>query len=365
MKRTIAIIIILALAGGTWWFTRPGPQQGGPPPGFDRTVLVEVAAVDESVLTHTVEALGTATANESVTLTASLTDTVRRVNFDDGDYVEADAVLVELTDDEEEALLAEARANLNEARRRLQRLEDLDKRGIAVPSDVDEARSQEQAALARLNAIVARLRDRLIRAPFTGLLGFRQVSPGTLVMPGDAITTIDDISRIKLDFTVAEKYLSLISAGHRIYAHSSAWRNHRFEGVVTAVGSRVDAATRSVVVRAVIENDERLLRPGMLLAVKVVAEERSALTVPERAIIQVGDRAYVYLVDAEQKAQRREVRLGLRQTGAVEIAEGLNAEDRVITDGIVKLREGIAVRVAGSEPPKTARVKPGQRPGSD
>lgn len=360
MKKTITIIAIFALAGVGLWLSRPAPERGGPPPGFDRAVLVKAETVATGTLANTVEALGTATAKESLTITASLTDTVSRVNFDDGDYVEAGEVLVELTDDEESAQLAEARANLGEAQRRLQRLEELDKQGIAIPSDVDEARSQVQAAQARLDAIVARLRDRLIRAPFEGLLGFRQISPGTLIMPGDAITTLDDISQIKLDFTVPETYLSLITPGSRVFARSSAWRDTRFEGVVASVGSRVDPATRSVTVRAIIDNHERLLRPGMLLSVEVLAEQKSALTVPERAVLQIGDQAFVFTIDDEQRATRREVSLGLRQGGLVEITDGLEDGERVVTDGVVKLRDGIAVRVAESEPSKTARARPGR-----
>jgi len=360
VKKTIIIIAVFALAGAGLWLSRPASERGGPPPGFDRAVLVKVETATMGKLTSTVEALGTATAKESVTLTASLTDTVSRVNFEDGDYVEAGDVLIELTDDEESAQLAEARANLGDAQRRLQRLEELDNQGIAIPSDVDEARSQVQAAQARLDAILARLRDRLIRAPFAGLLGFRQISPGTLIMPGNAITTLDDISQIKLDFTIPETYLSLISPGRRVLAHSSAWRDKRFEGVVASVGSRVDPATRSVTVRAVVDNAERLLRPGMLLSVEVVAEEKSALTVPERAVLQVGDQAFVFIVDAEQKAARREVDLGIRQAGLVEITNGLADGERVVTDGVVKLRDGIAVRVAENEPAKTARARSGR-----
>jgi membrane fusion protein (multidrug efflux system) len=171
-----------------------------------------------------VEALGTAQANESVTLTAKVTDTVRRVNFEDGDYVDAGAVLIELTNQEEEALLAEARANLDDAESQLRRLEDLSGRGLTSASELDVARSRAGASRARLNSIVARLRDRLIQAPFSGLLGFRQVSPGTMLSPNTAITSIDDISIIKLDFTVPETFIGSMAPGARIVAKSVSFR---------------------------------------------------------------------------------------------------------------------------------------------
>ena len=144
--------------------------------------LVTVGRAQRDQIYDVVEALGTAQANESVTLTAKVTDTVRRVNFEDGDYVEAGAVLIELTNQEEEALLAEARANLDDAESQLRRLEDLSGRGLTSASDLDVARSRAGAMQARFNSIVARLRDRLILAPFSGLLGFRLVSPGTMLV---------------------------------------------------------------------------------------------------------------------------------------------------------------------------------------
>jgi membrane fusion protein (multidrug efflux system) len=347
MKFFVTLIIMAAIgAGGYYWYI----NQEQAPSGRPRTaaaVLVVSTPVASQPLQEMIEALGTAKANESVTLTASLTDTVRRINFDDGDYVEAGTVLVELTSEEEEAQLAEARAELDEARRQLARLEDLDRRGIAATSEVDLARSAAEAAEARLNTELARLKDRLIRAPFSGLLGFRDISPGTLLGPSDAITTIDDVSQIKLDFTVPEKFLALMQPGRTIYASGVSWQDREFEGVVRAVGSRVDPVTRAVVVRAIIPNEDRALRPGMLLTVRVVAQERTAIVVPERSVVQVGNSSFVYVVGADQRAHRREVRLGTRQWGIVEVVAGLEEGEPVVTDGIIKLREGLLVKVAG------------------
>ena len=344
MKAAISIIIIAAIVGGVWYF-----NQGGPPPGRPRgfgPVTVVTEPVQLKAFTNSVEALGTTRANESLTLTANLTDTIRRVNFDDGDYVTSGQVLVELTNEEENAQLAEARANLEEAHRRLKRLEDLDEQGIAATSDVDQARSEAAAAEARLNTVVARLEDRLIRAPFSGVLGFREVSPGTLLTPGEAITTLDDISQIKLDFTVPETVLRLMQPGRKIYASSISWEGRSFEGTVRAVGSRVDPVTRAGVVRAVIENEDRALRPGMLLTVNVITEERPAMLVPEKSVVQVSDSAFVYVVGENQTATRTPVKLGARQPGVVEITEGLNEGDRIVTEGIIKLRDGMQVKTA-------------------
>ena len=364
MKTLLLAVVAFALgAGAVWYFTSHGTDNvparavGGPPgagggrPGAGgfggrgpaQPPLVVVKEVRREKLYASVEALGTALANESVTLTAKVTDTVRRVNFEDGDYVEAGAVLVELTNQEEEAALDEARANLEDAQAQLRRLEDLSSRGLTAGSDLDAARSRAGAMQARFNSVVARLRDRLIQAPFAGLLGFRQVSRGTLLTPNTTITSIDDIAIIKLDFTVPETYIGAMAPDAPVVAKSVSYPGREFAGTVRTVGSRVDPVTRAVTVRALIPNADRALRPGMLLTVEVVTGERMALVVPESAVFQVQNRAYVYRLDGEVVRQQ-EIDVGSRSFGVVEVANGLAEGDVVVTEGIVKLRDGSPVR---------------------
>jgi membrane fusion protein (multidrug efflux system) len=375
MKNAVLIVLAFALGGGAmWYFTndrgaaeapgsaaavpggRPaagGPQ--GPGAGFGaggrpqaQLPLVTVGRARRDQIYDVVEALGTTQANESVTLTAKVTDTVRRVNFEDGDYVEAGAVLIELTNQEEEALLAEARANLDDAESQLRRLEDLSGRGLTSASDLDVARSRAGAMQARLNSIVARLRDRLIQAPFSGLLGFRQVSPGTMLSPNTAITSIDDISVIKLDFTVPESAIGTMTPGAKVIAKGVSFPDRDFEGTVRTVGSRVDPVTRAITVRAHIENADRALRPGMLLTVAVVTAERTALVVPEGSVFQVQNRAYVYRVDGDTVHQQQ-IDVGGRRFGVVEVLGGLQEGDPIVVEGIIKLREGARVRYEAAD----------------
>ena len=359
MRYLIAIVLLVAAgAGGWWWLARDdagAAQQvalgrgGSANFGGQQAPLVVVAPVKREPLYDVVEALGTATANESVVLTARVTDTVRRVNFEDGDLVEAGAVLVELTSLEEEALLAEARANLDDAEKQLVRLEELTARGLAPLSELDAARSRAAASEARLNTVVARLRDGLVLAPFTGVLGFRQVSPGTLLTTNTPITTIDDISVIKLDFTVPETYLSSMRPGARVLARSVSYGDRQFEGVVRTINSRVDPVTRAFTVRAHVPNEDGALRPGMLLTAEVVMSERVALVVPEHAVFQVQDRAYVYRVDGERVAHQQEIQMGARRFGWVEVLGGLEEGDPIVVEGIIKLRDGVRVRFDGGE----------------
>jgi membrane fusion protein (multidrug efflux system) len=363
MKNLLLMALVALLAGGVvYYFTQDSGGGSAGPGGFggqrQDAPLVVVSAVAYEQLYDAVNAIGTAQANESVTLTAKVTDTVRRLAFEDGEFVEAGAILVELTNQEEEALLAEARANLDDAESQLRRLENLSGRGLAADSDLDVARSRAAASEARLDTVMARLRDRLIQAPFSGVLGFRQVSPGTLVQPNTAITTLDDISTIKLDFTVPETFLGAMRPGARVLAQSASYPGREFEGVVRTVGSRVDEVTRAIQVRAHIQNADAALRPGMLLTVRVVMAERTALVVSEHAVFQIQDRAYVYRVDDDLVAREQRIETGDRRFGTVEVLSGLEAGDRIVTEGIVKLRDGIQVRVQKRDAELSGVLKP-------
>jgi membrane fusion protein, multidrug efflux system len=186
----------------------------------------------------------------------------------------------------------------------------------------------------------------VITAPFDGVLGMRQVSPGSLVTPGTPIATLDDISIIKLDFSVPERYLAVLARGQQVAAHSETYPDREFTGTVASVDSRVDPVTRSVTVRAEVPNPERLLRPGMLLAVRLYQAPRQTIVAPEIAVIQIGTDAFVYRVSKDQVAERVKVVLGSRRRGEVEIASGLAAGETIVTEGAVKLREGSRVASA-------------------
>jgi membrane fusion protein (multidrug efflux system) len=190
------------------------------------------------------------------------------------------------------------------------------------------------------------------------VLGFRQVSPGTLVTPGTAIATLDDIRTIKLDFPVPEAFLASVAPGLSIAAKSAAWPDREFEGKVRAVDSRVDPVTRAVTVRAEIPNPDSLLRPGMLLTVQLFKPERQALIVPEIALIQVGGQSYVFRVGADATVEQVEVGTGARRRGEVEIVAGLAAGDRIVVEGTVKLRPGAAIAEAPAAAPAATAAEP-------
>jgi membrane fusion protein (multidrug efflux system) len=338
-----ACAAFLPLAGaGLAGCGEAGPEAGETPPA---TVVV-TSQLSPVEWRDTIEALGTARANESVTLTAKVSETVRKVAFDSGDVVQAGDVIVDLSSGAQLAGLEEARAAYREAERQLARSEELAQKQLISASQLDTQRSNRDGAKARMDVVRAQLADRVITAPFDGILGLRQVSPGSLVTPGTPIATLDDISVIKLDFSVPERFLAVLSRGQEIAARSETWPGREFTGKVASVDSRVDPVTRSVTVRAEVPNPEALLRPGMLLSVRLYQAARETIVVPEIAVLQVGTEAFVYRVSKDQTAERVKVELGSRRRGEVEVVAGLGAGDTIVTEGAVKLRDGARVTTA-------------------
>jgi membrane fusion protein (multidrug efflux system) len=334
-----ATAVLLALAAGC---ADDVAGAGGAAPAA-RVVATVVQPVEWR---DTIEALGTTRANESVTITAKVSEIVRKVMFESGDVVAAGEVLVDLSSGAQLAGLEEARAAWEEAERQLKRQQELAARQLVSASQIDTQRAARDAAQARMNVVRATLADRVITAPFDGILGLRQVSPGSLVTPGTPIATLDDISVIKLDFSVPERFLAVLARGQEIAAHSETYPGRAFAGRVTSVDARVDPVTRSVAVRAEVPNPERLLRPGMLMSVQLFREPRQTVVVPEIAVLQVGMESYVYRITADQTAERVPVKLGSRRKGEVEVTAGLAAGDRIVTEGAVKLRDGARVSAA-------------------
>jgi membrane fusion protein (multidrug efflux system) len=316
---------------------KPGPE-------------VIVAEVKPKAFIDRIEALGTLKANESVALTVNVTETVTAIHFDDGQRVERGDTLVEMTSSEEHALLEEARANLDEALRQFKRVRQLESQGIEAQSLLDQRRREVETARARLAAIESRLADRLIKAPFSGVLGLRNTSVGALVETGDLITTLDDDSVMKLEFAVPSTYLSSLQPGLAIRARTRAFGERVFEGEVKVVDSRVDPINRSLLVRALLPNPERMLKPGMLMTVELLSNQRQALVIPEAALMPKGSDQFVMRLQGDPpQVEKLKILIGSRRAGEVEVLDGLSAGDLVITHGMEKARVGAPVRIKGRE----------------
>lgn len=331
-RRRLAVVAALA----AWLGFAAVPLAANPLP------VIAVPVVEDDFV-DPVEALGTLRANESARLSSSITEIISEVRFDDGERVSAGQILVVMTNREQLAQLEEAEAEVEEAERQYERVKSLAERNQASQAELDQRRRAIDTARARLRAVEARLSDRLVVAPFDGVVGLRNVSAGSLLSPGDIVATLHDDSVMKLDFAIPETLLRLVSPGAAIIAHTRAYPDEAFGGEIVTVDNEVDAVTRAIQVRALVPNPDGRLRPGMLMTLTLGANARTTLVIPEEALLPQGRRNYVFVAredDDGYRAERRAVRTGSRRPGEVEIIEGLSAGELVVTHGGLRLGDG-------------------------
>ncbi len=343
----VAVVLRMAFAGDEKAGGGPGGRGG---PGGGRGQSVSEAVVGTRSFTDEIRVLGVARGRRSVNITSSTSELITRVLFTDGQRVAAGTPLVELQAREEDAGIIEARAQVAQAQRQYDRYKTLADRGIAPRVTAEDAETGLETAQAALNAAQARRGDRMIRAPFAGVLGLSSVTPGTLVSPGGVITTLDDIAVVRVDFPVPERYLGVLRAGTPIRASIDAYGDEVFGGRIALIDTRINEQTRAVTARAEIPNPGSRIRPGMAVRVAVEQGQRTSPAAPEAAVQYEGDGAFVYRIargDRGSTAQRVEVETGSVEGGFVEILSGLNVGDRIVGSGLNRIQPGAPVRVAG------------------
>lgn len=309
---------------------------------------VVVVVVEKKDFADEIEALGTLKSREGVNLASSVTEIVTKVNFKDNQRVKKGDILLEMDASEERAELAEQESSRAEAQRQVNRLSPLVKKGAASASILDENRRDLQGAQARIRAIQSRINQRVVKAPFDGVLGLRNVSVGALAQPDSIITTIDDDSIMKLDFAVPEIFLSALKTGVIIEAETEAYPGKIFKGEISNVDSRIDPITRSIQARAIIPNDEKLLKPGLLMQVELQKDPRKVILIPEEAITSVAKDTFVFVVsekDGKTTAEKRKIKLGARQFGEAEILEGLEEGEKIVTHGTLRVKPGAPLKI--------------------
>ncbi len=334
--------LLAACGGGDKQRDRPAP-------------LVKAEPARTMRFADRIEAVGTAVANEQVTVSAPVTERIIRLNFDDGSFVRRGQVLAILQQAQQSAQLREIQAREREAGQQLRRVEELKDRGFATRSSYDSQIAAAAAARAQAQAMRAEIGERVIRAPFSGWVSLRNISVGAIAGQGTEIATISDLSVIKLDFPLPETMLRAIREGAPIEARAAAYPDQPFRGLVRTIDPVVDPNTRAVTVRALLPNPGRLLRPGMLLTVAIENAPRLSLSVPELAVVGEGEARFVFVVGEGGRVRRTPVRTGTRAEGRVEILAGLRPGQRVVTEGVVKVADGMQVRLAGA--PDTRRAQ--------
>lgn len=312
-------------------------------------VKVVATQLDKRDLVDEIQALGTAIANESVQVTPRIASIVTRIAFEEGQIVRKGDLLVELENSEIRAGLAVAEAALSESRSLYNRSVSLAPTQAISASNLEQLQAAMHVNEAQVEAAKARLANTIIRAPFDGRVGLRRVSPGSFVDPSTVITTLDDTDTIKLDFSIPETFLAVVSEGMNIVASSLVYPDERFEGRVASIDTRLDPVARSVQVRATLPNPRGYLKPGMFLTVNLQRDRGPVLVAPEAAIVPQRGLQYVYKV-VEGKAVLQQVTLGRRAPGLVEIVSGVVQGDLLVTEGTHKLRDGMDIEVVGHPP---------------
>lgn len=345
MNRFAYVFIVLALVG------HPSvslAQKGGP----KGPIAVIVSSVVTGGFSDRVEALGTTKANESVVITADRSEKIIGIHFEDGQEVKQGDLLVTLDKTQEEAELRASKALTSETQTAYNRAKGLSGNSALPRATLQERSAELKQAQAVTESLQAGLASYEITAPFDGVLGLREMSVGTLVQPGDMITTIDDLSQIKVDFDVPSVFLSTLKPGLPISGTVEACGVREFTGIVKTVNTQIDPVTRTVKVRAVIPNEDGVLKPGLLMSITLSKNPRQAVLIPEEALIKRSDKNFVYVIaKAEGKmiAAQTPITIGARKPGTIEVLSGLNEGDQIVVHGTLKIRDGAEVSIRAEE----------------
>lgn len=314
-------------------------------------VLVSETRASIRPFTDRIEVLGVAKGRQSVTITSNTTELITGVHFKDGARVVKGQVLVDLKSQEQSADIAQAQAALNLADLNYERWKSLGAQGIASSASVDQYRVADEQAKANLDAAKSRMGDRVIRAPFSGVVGLSDVAPGTLINPGAPIVSLDDVVVMRVDFDVPDRFLPVLREGMPITARPDAYPNATVAGRIATLDTRVDEKTRAIKARAEFPNLDDRLKPGMLMRVAIDQGSRQSVAVPEAAVQFEGDQAYVYVLATRgpgRIAVERQVQTGADAAGFIEIKDGLKAGEAIVADGVNRVSPNQQVRVAGA-----------------
>jgi membrane fusion protein (multidrug efflux system) len=361
--------------GGTASAAVQGPSAAGKgnpghgPGGAGAPAPVEVGLVQALRVSDDVQTVGSLRSRRGVMLRPEAAGRIVQINFADGQRVKGGQLLVQLDDTLQRAQLQQAEAQATIARTNLQRSRELLAQGFVSQSAVDQNDAALQVAQAQVALARAQLARMKVLAPFDATAGIRLVNLGDYLKDGADIVNLEDLSSMRVDFRLPERYVAQVKVGQAVEIAIDALPGRAFTGSVVALDALVDADGRSLLIRAQIDNAGTVLRPGMFARPRIVfAVRKGALMVPEEALLPQGSRQYVYRIEADGKggeqARRIEARLGLRQPGKVELLAGVQPGDRVVIAGHDRLRgELVPVRVVELKPAAGGRPKAGTNGG--
>ncbi|MGQ3486289.1 efflux RND transporter periplasmic adaptor subunit [Roseovarius pacificus] len=312
------------------------------------STIVEVTAASVATLRHTVEAVGTTRARQSVEIVPEAEGRIVELAITPGAKVERGAVLVRLDDAIARADLAEAEARLKERSQALDRIRQLRRTNAAAEATLEEAEARRAEALAQLDRAARRLEERTITAPFAGIVGLSNVDTGARVDQSTLITKLDDLDEIEIEFALPETLFAQVSMGQAVTATSAAFPGEQFQGQIEAKDSRIDPVSRSFRTRAILPNPEGTLPAGMFMSLELILSEAERVVVPEEALVFQAAETYVFVVK-DGTARRVPLETGQRRDGMVAVLAGLEVGDLVVIRGLQTLRDGSPVEILGED----------------
>lgn len=350
MKRKIALAVLLVILtfGGLagikalqiMTMVKAGESMGPSPE------TVEVRPAERQSWEQSLKSIGTVAPVNGTTVRSEAEGVIREILFRPGSRVEAGTILVQLDTEVEEAQLDVARAALDLAKTNVGRIRELHERKSVSDAELDRAEAEFAGAQAQVANLQATVDKRTVRAPFAGRLGVRLLSPGDYITKGEAIVTLQSYDRVFVDMEIPQNKISFLSEGMEVRITVDTWKDTVFSGILTAINPDVDASTRSVLVQATFDNPDGKLLPGMFVNAEVVRpEKREAVVVPRSAVLHTnfGDTVFVVAAADEngrEKVRQQIVRIGESKGDFVEITDGLEGTEEVVTAGAFKLREG-------------------------
>lgn len=309
-----------------------------------RASNVNVVQPRTDLVRDVVVAVGTLRSHQEIELTSEVSGRIVELNFAPGDPVAEGQLLVRLDDRQAQADLRVSNAQYSDARRQYDRAKSLRSNNSISQAQVDALRTTLDVAAAQLEAARTRLNDHRIEAPFAGVVGLVDISVGAYLNIGDSIATLDATDKMELTFAVPERYLGQVRQGQVLTAKTAAFPDRAFDGTLAELGTRINELSRSLPVKAMIDNSEGRLRPGQFMSVSLTLQEREALVIPEQAVLVQGSKAFVFVAN-DGEARRMEVNLGSREPGLVEITGGVSVTDSIIITGQDRLSSGDKVAI--------------------
>ena len=365
MKKTlliVSVLLVVALGGffGVKYMQSRNMQAGAAKP-FPPTIIAATEVMQEDWV-PTLRAVGSLDATNGISVAAEVGGIIKEILFTSGERVEQGTILIRLDDAVDRAALDALRAERRLAEIKFNRSKDLLKKKVTSKSEYDEAQATYEAAVARVAEQEAVINKKIIRAPFSGLLGISDVDIGQYLEPGTRIVSLQALDPIHVDYTLPERYLHQVQVGQEVHVSVEAMPGEIFRGAVSAIDADINRATRTLKIRATLPNSEQRLRPGMFAEVLTLhADSQPVLTIPRTAVSYNTYGDFVYVIAEQQdgslRVKRHQVSTGESRAGRVAILQGLEAGDRVVRAGLVKLREGMSVKIDNSVELQDAEVR--------